>query len=289
MPRWRRLHGVMLAGLYLAGLSGVLALFAEGKDFYDTPLLMRARHDAFWRLKAGGSTGHTLGIAGASMLVLMLVYSVRKRIRAFARLGLLSHWLDLHIMLGVFGPLLIVLHSTFKVQGLVALSFWSMVVVATSGVLGRFLYVQIPRTRAGDEVALAELLQQDRLLAERLRNAYGLTDGSLQDLDGLADAPARVGLVRGLLQMPFDSLRLRAALRGFERRCSEVPRPLLREFRRVVRAKALVRRRIALWSRVHELFHYWHVLHKPFAIVMYLFMVVHVAVALATGYGFSAK
>jgi hypothetical protein len=40
---------------------------------------------------------------------------------------------------------------------------------------------------------------------------------------------------------------------------------------------------------VHELFHYWHVLHKPFAVVMYLFMLVHVAVAFATGYGWGSR
>ncbi len=59
-------------------------------------------------------------------------------------------------------------------------------------------------------------------------------------------------------------------------------------FARLARQKALLRRRLLLWSRLHELFHYWHVLHKPFAVVMYLFMVVHVAVALATGYAWGA-
>ena len=57
----------------------------------------------------------------------------------------------------------------------------------------------------------------------------------------------------------------------------------------MVRQKAQVHRRILLWDRVHELFHYWHVLHKPFAVVMYLFMIVHVAVALVTGYGWVGR
>jgi hypothetical protein len=56
----------------------------------------------------------------------------------------------------------------------------------------------------------------------------------------------------------------------------------------VVQQKALVRRRILLWDRAHELFHYWHVMHKPFALVMYLFMVVHVAVAVMTGYAWGS-
>ena len=60
---------------------------------------------------------------------------------------------------------------------------------------------------------------------------------------------------------------------------------MLREATRAVRQKAMLERRLVLWRRLQQLFHYWHVFHKPFAIVMYLFMIVHVAVALVTGYG----
>jgi hypothetical protein len=179
----------------------------------------------------------------------------------------------------------VVLHSTLKVQGLVALSFWSMVVVVASGVLGRYLYLQIPRTRAGEELALAELERQDRELSERLRTGFRLDDVQLGRLDAVVSiTPARMGLLSGLVRIMVDDLRLRAGLRDFARSCRSVPRPVFREFERVVRQKALVRRRVLLWDRVHELFHYWHVLHKPFALVMYLFLIVHVGVALMTGY-----
>ncbi len=97
--------------------------------------------------------------------------------------------------------------------------------------------------------------------------------------------PARTGLLGGFVRLVTDDLRLRSGLRAVRApSCRSVPRPVVREFERVVRQKAHVHRRILLWDRVHELFHYWHVLHKPFALVMYVFMIVHVAVALATGY-----
>ena len=57
----------------------------------------------------------------------------------------------------------------------------------------------------------------------------------------------------------------------------------------MLRAKADARRRILLWSRLHDLFHYWHVAHKPFAIVMYVFMLLHVGVALWTGYAWGVS
>jgi len=182
-----------------------------------------------------------------------------------------------------------VLHSSFKVQGLVALSFWSMVVVASSGVLGRYLYLQIPRTRAGEERAFVELEAEDRELSEQLRTRFRLDEAQLARLDALVAVPARTGLVGGFARLLTDDLRLRSGLREFARDCRSVPRPVFREFERVVREKAQVHRRILLWDRVHELFHYWHVLHKPFALVMYLFMIVHVAVAFVTGYGFGGR
>jgi hypothetical protein len=282
---WR--GGLIL--LYLLSATALLALLGGGADFYRTPLLERAHHEGYWQWKAGGSVGHKLGLVGSAMMVLMLLYSVRKRVGALRRLGALGRWLDIHIFLGIFGPLLVVLHSTFKVQGLVALSFWSMVIVASSGVLGRFLYMQIPRTRAGEERALAELEAEDRELSGQLRGRFRLDEAQVARLDALVGIPPRVGLLGGFVRLVSDDLRLRSDLRAFAKSCRSVPGPVFRDFERVVRQKAQVHRRILLWDRVHELFHYWHVLHKPFAVVMYLFMIVHVAVALVTGYGWVGR
>ena len=119
---------LVLAYLLAAACAALLA--ARGAAFYAAPLPLRARHPGYWTYKAGGSVGHPLGVAGSTMMVLLLGYSLRKRVRALRRLGPLSRWLDVHIFLGLLGPVLVILHSSFKVQGLVALSFWSMVVVA---------------------------------------------------------------------------------------------------------------------------------------------------------------
>ena len=277
--------------VYILSLAAILAVLVQGLDFYRTPLAERAHHDGYWHWKAGGAIGQRLGVIGSSMMTLMLLYSVRKRVGALRRIGPLSRWLDVHIYLGVFGPLLVILHSAFKVHGLVALSFWSMIIVASSGVLGRYLYLQIPRTRAGEELALVELERLDQQLSERLRTRFRLGDEQLAVLDATAGdaATARVGIVRGLFRMVVEDMSLRGRLRAFARSCRSVPRPVFQDFERVVRQKAMARRRLLLWDRLHEVFHYWHVLHKPFALVMYLFMIVHVAVAVVTGYGWVGR
>ena len=279
-----------LRACYVVAFVAIGWLLVQGSSYYLTPLAERAHHDGYWDWKPGGRLGHALGVTGSAMMVLMLGYSVRKRVKALRRLGAVARWLDVHIFLGIVGPLLVVLHSSFKVQGLVALSFWSMIAVATSGVFGRYLYLQIPRTRAGEEINLAALERVDVELTDRLRRQFRLDDATVGRLEALAAGrPPGGSLVFTLLRIMTDDLWRPGRLRAFARACPGVPASVRRDFERVVREKADARRRILLWSRLHDLFHYWHVVHKPFAVVMYVFMVVHVAVALWTGYAWGGS
>jgi hypothetical protein len=160
-----------------------------------------------------------------------------------------------------------------------------MVAVALSGVFGRYLYLQIPRTRAGEELSLAEVEKVDRELGQRLRGEFGADEAFLRQLES-ASAPPPGGLPAVLGTLLLEDLGLRRRRwAGLVQSLPGVPPALARELSEIVRQKALLRRRILLWDALHRLFHHWHVVHKPFAIVMYLFVVVHVAVATLTGYG----
>jgi hypothetical protein len=278
---------VALVLLYACGLGAFFFFLATGAGYYLTPLEERARRPEYWSLKPGGSLGLKFGMLGLLLMTLMHAYSARKRIRPLRRLGPLRRWLDVHILFGIVGPLFVVLHSSFKVGGLVSLSFWSMVAVALSGVFGRYLYLQIPRTRAGEEVSLAEVERADRDLARRLREEFGVDEAFLERLDRAAAPPASTGLARLIGTLLVEDLGLRGrALRRLARSVPGLPPPVSHELAALVRQKAVLRRRIRLWEALHRLFHHWHVVHRPFAVVMYLFVLVHVVVASATGYGF---
>ena len=99
----------------------------DGYTYYYTPYADRPHHELYRQLKPAGTTGLLFGYAGSIMMILMLVYTLRKRTRWLGRKVSLQSMLLFHIYLGIMGPLLIVLHTSFKVQGLVAVSFWSMV------------------------------------------------------------------------------------------------------------------------------------------------------------------
>lgn len=274
----------ILVGLYLATLAALGALAWRGREYYALPLAERPRHELHWQLKPGGEVGRLYGVGGATLMTAMLSYSARKRIPLLRRAGTLASWLDFHIWCGVTGPLLIVLHSALKIGGLIAIAFWSMVAVALSGILGRFLYAQIPRTAAGDQLSLDEARRLASDLEQRVRaDAAGVAD----DLGRSAAAGGeRSGFLAALAALALEPMRARARFAHFRRAHPGLPRPLLRRLRRATLESALLERRIALWRKIHELFHYWHVFHKPFAILMYLFAAVHIGVAFATGYGF---
>jgi hypothetical protein len=278
--------GILLA-VYVVSFTALAYLFYRGHVYYLTPLVERPRHADYWALKPGGTLGYRFGVVGASLMVVMHLYSVRKRARPLRRVGRLGGWLDFHIYCGVMGPLLIVLHSSFKVQGLVAISFWAMVAVAVSGILGRYLYLQIPRRRSGDQLTLAEAEELNGRITVRLRDEFGLSTEDLQQLQAIAESAVDddASLLGLLLKFPVQGLTMRWRLRRFARGLRIRSDRILHQLLAVARQKVLFQRRILLWQRLQQLFHYWHVFHKPFAIVMYLFMAVHVTVAVVTGYG----
>jgi len=142
-----RLYKNLLRVLYILSIAVYIYFLTDGWSFYETPYQERPHMEQRYRnLRPAGFRGHTFGVIGSLMMIFMLLYSARKRMERFQKAGNLSHWLDIHIFFGIMGPLLIVLHTSFKVQGLVAVSFWSMVAVALSGVLAAISISRYPAT-----------------------------------------------------------------------------------------------------------------------------------------------
>ncbi len=291
-PSDRNRRSILLRIAYTVGLAVTIYLLIDGLPYYTTTYAERPHHPDYRALRPAGSLGVLYGIMGTVMMVLMLVYSLRKRTRFFGRSSSLRPFLDFHIFLGVMGPLFIVLHTSFKVQGLVAVSFWSMMAVALSGFFGRYLYLQIPRNIQGNELTLQEIDKLSKENTQNLRERFELDDGALERLErvarGLATHYQKGGTGRALGLILIDDLfRARLKKQYKQRLLKEVRLPPSRigEFVETSFERALLERRIAVLARVQRLFHYWHVVHKPFAIIMYVIVGIHVGVAVWTGYG----
>lgn len=101
---------------------------------------------------AGDFFGHSLGIFGfVLMLMTEILYSLRKRTRS-ARWGRMSSWLQFHIFTGLVGPFMVLLHTSWKYNGLAGVTTLFTVIIVISGFIGRYIYTRIPRTADGLEV-----------------------------------------------------------------------------------------------------------------------------------------
>jgi hypothetical protein len=282
MERRHRVHTAILVLLGLAAAALVGWALWNGWDFYLTAVDERPHHPDFRDFRPAGDIGHGLGILGSAMVLLLLLYSVRKRARLLQRWGALGVWLRYHIFLGVAGPVLITLHTSFRVGGLVAVSYWSMAAVALSGVVGRYLYQQIPRNVLGEALTSDEAAATGEAILVELAADHGVDQKAVDRLERLAVGRLEnLSAMPALLVMPFLNLILARQLQswmvGFHGRRDP-------EVLKLTRKWVLLTRRLLLFHQVRDLFHYWHVFHKPFAVIMILVMIVHVAVALALGY-----
>ena len=258
--------------LHLASLALLAWLFLRGAGYYGTPLLDRPHHPDYARLTAGGEWGHAFGIAGSALIILLLLYIPRKRMKVLSRMGSLRTWLDVHIWMGVTGPLLILLHSAFKVGGLVSFSFWSMAAVAISGVLGRYLYLQIPRDDDGEELDGGAIQARQ----EELMRGTGL------DWDRL---PAAIrerlgGTTGGMLSWLADDLGWWSRRSAWRAELAALGAADPADAVRRLRGLELLQRKRGTLALAKRLLHYWHVFHRPFAFIMILFMLIHIVVAL---------
>jgi hypothetical protein len=281
-----KLNRILLGLLYLITVVAFGLLVAKGYDYYRLPTDQRPHHPLHEQWKPSGIIGHGVGIIGSALMLILLTYSLRKRTRAMQRWGDIRWWLNYHIWMGITGPLLVLLHTTFKFGGIVSISFWSMVAVALSGVLGRYIYVQIPRAGSGEELSDAELADLDESLQKRLREQYALSDAVMLQLSAVGMPAQRQGwgtlwsVFVGDLAMPF---KLRSARRILAEK-NLIPRHEIPSALKLVERRAKLHRRMALLSSARELLHHWHIIHRPFALVMLLIMTVHVVITVLFGY-----
>ncbi|MEZ4987706.1 MAG: hypothetical protein R2795_22200 [Saprospiraceae bacterium] len=144
--------------------------------------------------------------------------------------------MEFHIFLCTLGPVMILFHTAFKFGGIVSISFWSMVIVVASGVIGRFIYVQIPRTIEGRELSLAELQEMKIEVSQKLAQTPALDASAYQQLlNATRDQSARQGnlLVQMFRKQQLDSKAIRQLKQQLKQ--AAIPRSHVRETVKIFR------------------------------------------------------
>jgi hypothetical protein len=237
--------------------------------------------------------GYWLGIAGSSLMLLLLLYPLRKRMRSLRGIGPVTFWFHTHMILGVLGPMLVLWHANFRLGSInCSVALVTMLVVAISGIIGRYLHRKI-HLRMHGRKAEAQEVEAD---ADELRGFIG-TDPQVADriiarLNDFAQlgTAAPKGVLGGLVLLSVIgwrgyAVRMRLiaharqviAVEGRRRgRSRRVQSQQLAGVKDFVTQHIGAAKRAATFAFYDRLFRLWHVFHVPLFVLLVIVAIIHV-------------
>ncbi len=292
-------HHVRLVTGYIVAIALIVGLMVYGFNYYllgpnDRPF--SPKHSL---LRPSGPIGLKLGFLGFGMFLVIFLYPLRKRWGWLSRQGLARHWLDFHVLLGLAAPFVIAFHASFKFHGFAGIAFWIMLAVSISGVVGRYLYAQIPRRVNAAELTMKELQETQERMSQQLQQQQLLPQADLRSLLRLPSAERvnRMWMGAALVYMivldfvrAFRIAKLRRRAVRFGEKITTLAGFLPTRHRGLERSIATAReeaalaKRVLFLSRSQQVFHLWHVVHKPFSYTFALLALIHIGVVIAMGY-----
>lgn len=299
-PDGERTHRFYLRVAYILTAMLLVGLTIYGADYYWASAAQRAFSPKHAYLRPSGAIGLRLGMIGFLMFLLIYLYPLRKRWAWLGRQGSSRHWLDFHVLLGLAAPVVITFHASFKFSGIAGVAYWIMMVVSLSGVVGRYLYAQIPRSINFAELSLKEAQDNSAGLVSQLRKLGILGETDIASLIRLPDMrrAQSMSLLGALLRMilfdlafPFRVWRLRqkmlwshsrglGSLIGFRRGHNLA----LERTIQLAREQSQISKKILFLSKSNEMFRLWHIIHRPFSYSFALLAAIHVVLMLMLGY-----
>lgn len=227
----------------------------------------------------GKPFSYVLGWAGFGVMLLTNFYILRKRFSIFKGLGKINNWLNIHIFFGMFGPTLILFHSDFKARGIVAISFWSMIIAASSGFIGRYFYVNSSKKHKELENQTNKITQEiNKMIKEGPEKEKILEEFKTKAIAymGLSRFGSRISFF-ALPQFVFYSLW------GDVKILCHVP--VVKKYPKGSLDKYLKRLGVSKRNEIYadtyrRLLSYWHNFHLPFTFFMYITAVVHIVSSL---------
>jgi hypothetical protein len=270
-------------------LSTLALVNLAGLPYYRLSLADRARSPWHAWLRPSGVVGQSAGILALVIFVFLWLYPLRKKYRALAFTGSVARWLDIHILAAIGLPLLLAIHASWRFDGIVGLGYFAMLIVCASGVVGRYLYVRIPRSRSGVASSREEVAIERRTLITDIAAETGLDPFVVEQALSVAGAADSASVLRTLLHLLSDDITRWRMTRALRKRLRETRGAKALDAKTVDRIVRLASREISLAQQLRMLdatqrvFRFWHVAHRPFAVTALVAVLIHVAVVIAVG------
>ncbi|TCK18047.1 hypothetical protein DFR30_1306 [Thiogranum longum] len=260
-----RMRGILLAMGYLS----ILAIIAYGW-----------KHRIEQPLTAENGAGYALGIVGGTLMLLLLLYPLRKHAGFMRRMGPVRFWFRTHMLFGIIGPVCILFHSGFQLGSLNSnIALFCMLLVAGSGLVGRYFYTRIHHGLYGRKATLEELTRHAELLSGSLESHltdYPRIRNQVREFEALAHTkPA--GIISSFLTLGSLGFRTWLLYLSLWRQVpSTLPTAQRKTLLRHIGAQLESVRKVTEFHFYERLFSIWHVLHFPFFLMLVLSGVVHV-------------
>lgn len=292
-------HHIRVVSGYVLAIALILAIAVYGFNYYTLSSADRPFSPKHALLRPSGEIGLKLGFLGLGMFLVIFLYPLRKAWPWLGKQGLSRHWLDYHVLLGISAPFVIALHASFKFRGFAGMAFWIMLAVSLSGVIGRYLYSQIPRRVNAAEISMKELQEIQERLAQQLAGQELLPQADLRSLLKLPSREQvdRLPMVFALVYMMalditrnFRIAALRRHALGFGQKVTTLAGFLptrytdLEKAISMAREEAAIAKRVLFLSRAQQVFNLWHVVHKPFSYSFAVLALIHIGVVIMMGY-----
>ena len=252
------------------------------------------RNDSSLTPKSG--VGYWLGIAGSLLMLLLLVYPLRKRMRSLRLIGTVAFWFRAHMILGVFGSVLTLWHANFRLGSINSnVALVAMLVVATSGICGRYLYGKIHHGLYGRRAVVREILADVEALKGHISANLPVAHRTIAQLNAFArlGTVAPKGVLAGLIFWPMISWRGRLVRM---RLIADAQRVIGLEGKRFGQSRRIQRQRLALvadlvslhvaavkkaaaFAFYERLFSLWHFLHVPLFLLLVIVAIIHIFAA----------
>lgn len=246
-------------------------------------------------LRPGEGIGYWLGIVGASMMVILLGYPLRKRGGPIIP-GSVGTWFKVHMTLGVIGPLLVLYHAGFSWRALNSgVALWAMILVALSGLVGRYLHLHLYSRNSLRHREAADIIAELRRQRDRLDSdgALGQTvEAKLAEYHQIVSHPRRrlsrtiLASLKLGLAIKFNRHRLtEAAAHEVERHMTllgasgKEARAMSANVREHVRSYLDALLDAGTFATFERLFALWHVAHIPLYLFLAITAIIHILAA----------
>lgn len=236
--------------------------------------------------------GYALGIIGGSLMLFLLLYPVRKKMMIGRYLGSVPFWFKLHMFLGVVGPIAILYHANFSLGSLnSSVALWCMVVVAVSGLFGRYFYSKIHYGLYGRKASMDELIKIIDSDESQLSIIYKLMPEVTEQLKKYhAESHKQLGFLGSLFRFFYLGFRVRLAAITLPMKLShavdtytlksgwteEQAKKNYKVLKKHLKNYLSAILRSCEFSIYEGLFGLWHVLHYPMFLMMLISGIVHI-------------